>query len=166
MTDPTTKQEVLDLIIEGRQAFDAVLGKLSDAARTERVLEGGWALKDVLHHISAWERLMVHWVEQSFRGETPDRPAPDEEWDDLDGRNEVIFAEGRTLNEDEVLAEFLDSYHAALDVVKAMSDDDLFNGDRFAWRRGYPIWHLIAGNTWLHYDEHRRAIETWLDQPA
>jgi hypothetical protein len=43
-----------------------------------------------------------------------------------------------------------------------MPEADLFDGSRFAWRQGDPIWHMIAANTWWHYREHREQIRSWL----
>ena len=155
---PSDKNDVIQRIQDGRQAFDHALGRIGPDRLSLELTDGEWTIRDLLHHISAWERLMVQWVEESLRGETPDRPTPDEEWDDLDVMNAQIVAEGRAMNEEQILSNFVDSYHAAVNIVKRMSDDDLFDGDRFAWRKGEPIWYLVAANTWWHYQEHSEQL--------
>jgi hypothetical protein len=155
---PSDKNDVIRRIQDGRVAFDRAIGSIGPERLSAELSEGEWIIRDLLHHISAWERLMVKWIEESIRGETPDRPAPHEEWGDLDALNAQIVAEGHALSEEQILSNFVDSYHAAIEIVKRMSDDDLFDGDRFAWRKGEPIWYLVAANTWWHYQEHSEQI--------
>ena len=50
--------------------------------------------------------------------------------------------------------------------VHAMTEIDLFDGSRFAWRNGDPLWHMVAANTWWHYKEHREQIEAWRESSA
>jgi len=52
-----------------------------------------------------------------------------------------------------------------LDIIQAMSEEDLFNSGRFAWAEGEPLWQVIAGDTYEHYQEHQKQIQEWLAQP-
>lgn len=158
MEKPSDKNDVIRRIQDGRVEFDRALGEIGPDRLNTTLPDDEWAVRDLLHHISAWEQLMVKWVGESMRGETPDRPAPDEEWDDLDTLNAQILAEGRLLSDEQVLSNFVDTYHAAVETVKGMTEQDLFDGDRFAWRKGEPIWYLIAANTWWHYREHTEQV--------
>jgi hypothetical protein len=45
---------------------------------------------------------------------------------------------------------------------QTMRDEDLFDPNRFAWRRGSPLWDLVAGDTYEHYNEHMQSIQQWL----
>ena len=31
-----------------------------------------------------------------------------------------------------------------------VTEDDLIDPQRFAWRKGDPMWHMVAANTWEH----------------
>jgi hypothetical protein len=62
------------------------------------------------------------------------------------------------------LADFHRSYARAYSVVEALTEEDLIDPQRFAWRKGDPLWHMVAGNTWEHYQEHRESIENWLTE--
>ncbi len=125
-------------------------------------VESNWSVKDILAHIMAWEKRMVQWLEESLRGEVPERPAPGMSWDDLDRLNEQIYRENRDRALDEVLADFRQSHEESLRVVEAIAEEDLIEPERFEWREGDPIWHMVAGNTWWHYKEHRETISNWL----
>jgi hypothetical protein len=63
-----------------------------------------------------------------------------------------------------VLADFHRSYESALARVEALTEEDLVDPQRFAWRKGDPLWHMVAANMWEHYQEHRESIEKWLEE--
>ncbi len=165
-TEPATKSEILELIQSEKRLLNAVVGKLTEAQRLTPGLEGERTVKDVLAHIAAWELLMVEWLKETYAGLTPQRPAPGMTWDDLDLLNERIYLE----NKDRSLAEILAMSEAAStqadQAVHAMTETDLFDGSRFAWRNGDPLWHMVAANTWWHYKEHREQIEAWRESSA
>jgi hypothetical protein len=161
--DEINKQQMLDLINDAWTAFEDVWRPL-DRERLELPgVERAWSVKDILAHITAWEKLMIQWLEESLRGETPQRPAPGEEWEDLDVFNEHLYQDNRGKSLEVVLKEYNAIHARAVEIVAGMQEDDLIDPERFAWRRGDPIWHLVAGNTWLHYSEHRETISKWIE---
>jgi hypothetical protein len=161
MKEPNTKQEILDLISSEWDALQALLQDFDSEKMIQPGVVGGWSMKDILAHITAWESLMIQWLEESLRGETPNRPSPGSSWDDLDSFNEQIYQENRNKTLDEVQQAFSEIHQHAVRTVESMEEKDLFDPDRFAWREGDPIWHLVAGNMWWHYKEHRKSIAEW-----
>lgn len=159
---PVTRQEVLDLIQQQRQALESLVQTLSEEQMVRKQLDNNRSVKDILAHIAAWERRMMQWIDESYRGEVPQRPAPGMLWDNLDGLNEQIYLQNKDRPLAEVMAEFDSSYRQALKAVVCMTEPDLFDGARFSWRNGDPMWNMVAANTWDHYREHREEIEKWL----
>jgi hypothetical protein len=43
-----------------------------------------------------------------------------------------------------------------------MHEEELISPQRFAWTQGSPLWQLVAGDTYEHYQEHRAQIQEWL----
>ncbi len=162
MTQVSSKQEMLDLISSEWEALGTVLDQLDRESMSDVGVESTWSAKDIMAHITAWEKLMIQWLEESLRGETPQRPAPGESWDDLDLFNEQLYKENKDKTLGEVLLEFGEIHNKAMETVAAMEESDLLDPDRFEWRKGDPIWHLVGGNTWLHYKEHRETISRWM----
>lgn len=159
LPDPGSKEDLLGQIATERAALDALVGRLTPAQMQEAVFEGDRSVKDILAHIIGWEQRMIGWVRESYDGKTPDRPAPGQAWEDLDELNQAIFEEHRDRPLAVVLTESASSYQDALECAQEMSEAELFDGDRFAWRVGHPMWPMIAGNTSWHYREHRQQIE-------
>ena len=165
MTDPVSRQEVLDLIRGEREALEAVLSGISDESMLEPGVQGDWSGKDLLAHITVWEQRMVRWIRESLCGETPEIAQEGFTWDDLDRMNEETYQENKDRPLDEVQAEFRASYQEAFATVEGMTEEDLFDGDRFAWRSGDPLLQMVAANTWWHYKEHREDIERLVSKP-
>jgi hypothetical protein len=46
--------------------------------------------------------------------------------------------------------------------VQSLSEEDLIDPLRFAWMEGSPLFYLVAGNTYGHYQEHIDPIQQWL----
>jgi len=160
--EPTTKKDVLELIQDEWNSLQAALGKLTEAQMLAPGLEGERSVKDILAHISAWEQKMIQWLRESYADQTPQRPAPGLTWNDLDQVNAQIFVENHERSLGEILAAFQTTSAQAIQAILAMTDRDLFDGSRFDWRNGDPIWHMVAANTWWHYKEHREQIEAWI----
>jgi hypothetical protein len=161
MKEPDTKQEILNLISSEWDALQDVLQDLKSEEMTQSGVVGVWSVKDILAHISTWEGLMIQWLQESLRGETPNRPGPGSAWDGLDTLNDQIYQENRSKTLVEVQQAFNETHQQAVGIIEAMEEKDLFDPDRFAWREGDPIWHLVAGNMWWHYKEHRQSIAEW-----
>ena len=123
---------------------------------------GEWSVKDVLAHLVDWEQRCLNWIEASFRGETPETPAPGMTWKDIDILNQQIFAKHRNRTLEAVLDEFNSSYQAILKTVEDISEEDLTNPHRFGWRAGRPLWKLIASNTYNHYRWAKTEIHKWM----
>lgn len=165
-TEPSSKVELLDLIADEHESLHEVFASLDASRLLAPELDGGRSPKDILAHLTGWEQRMLQWVEDSYAGRHPDRPAPDESWPDLDQVNEGIFRDARGDPLPQVLEEAAASHRQVLARLKTMTDADLFDGQRFAWRKGDPMWHLVAANTYLHYREHREQIESWIARSA
>jgi Protein of unknown function (DUF1706) len=46
-----------------------------------------------------------------------------------------------------------------------MNEEDLIGPQRFAWMKGNPLYYLVAGDTYEHYEEHSKPIREWLVNP-
>lgn len=156
-----TKPELLALIQSGREELVITLSALDSDQMTVTGVEGDWSVKDILFHIAVWEEQMVHWLDEAVRGQVP-QPLPGLPSDELDRWNEQIYLEHRDRSLHEALERFRQAYTDTLQAVEQMSEEDLLDPQRFAWRRGKPLWRMVAADTFEHDEEHGKAIEAWL----
>ena len=161
MIEQMTRSKLYSEITAEREALETTLGKLSEAYMTAATLESGWSVKDILAHIVDWERRMATWIEESLGGDGPDL-SPDWSSDALDQLNEQIYQVNKDRPLQEVMSDFEESYQQSWQAVERLSDQDLLDAKRFAWREGHPMWILIQENMSAHYREHHEMIERWL----
>ena len=120
---------------------------------------GEWTVKDVLAHISAWERRMLSWISSHLLGASPDVPLP---WD-VERMNAEAYAQVKDKPLAEVLEEFHQSYRDALALTESLNEEQLKTIYTNTWPMA-PLWLGVAANTNWHYKEHRESIEAWLKQ--
>jgi len=125
----------------------------------------GWAVKDHLAHVAAWEASLIGLLEGADRAAAMGIAARgDEQTDEL---NDAIWGLHRDKSPQEVLAYFRDTHAALMRLLGKLSDEDLqrpYNdfqpNDPRDPDDNRPALDWVAGNTWEHYDEHRE----WIDQ--
>ncbi len=124
----------------------------------------GWAVKDHLVHLAAWERSLLALLVGVDRSEAMGAGGES----DVEPINAKVWAAHRDDTPEDALAHFRDTHASLMSALGALSDDDLrlpYNhyqpndpmpspgGDR-------PVLDWVAGNTYEHYAEH---ID-WIDQ--
>ena len=125
----------------------------------------GWAVKDHLAHIAAWEASLIGLLEGADRAKAMGIAAKgDEETDEL---NDAIWGLHHQKSAQQAVAYFRDTHAALMRLLGKLSEEDLqrpYNdyqpNDPRAPDDNRPAMDWVAGNTWEHYDEHRE----WIDQ--
>ena len=145
------KPTLLELIKAGRDRLDAALAGLSDESMLDRV-DDTWTRKDVLAHLEAWERRVVDLLERLRAGEAP---AERVETDELNAR---FHAADRDRSLADVRAGERAAYERMVATIEGASDEELFDGDHFAWTEGDPLVDWFRGDGDEHYDEHLEQL--------
>ncbi len=124
----------------------------------------GWAVKDHLAHIAAWEQSLLALVEKRDRAEAMGLREP---VGDTDAINRSLWEAHRAMTPDEALAYFRDTHARLMAALERMSDADLrlpYNDYQPDAPReaadNRPVSDWVGGNTYEHYDEH---VE-WMNQ--
>jgi len=160
MEEQVNKAELLEKMNCGYAAFQTLLDVLGEAQMTTVEVNGSWSIKDVLTHLTAWQRAMVDRLQAAVRNEKPAlMDLTDEEIDRL---NEQFYQEGKSRPLAEVLTDFRTTYLQIVEIVQALPWEDLADAHRFAWLNGTPLWRYIPGDTYEHYQEHIESIREFL----
>ena len=162
MKEPRSKDELLKCIRITHKRLETTLAKVPSDSMLLAGVEGEWSVKDLLAHIAAWERRMVVWLEQAREGHEVSMLPPGMTWDDLDSWNAQTYREHADDPLDAVLQESEAAFQAAFQTVSDTGTYELMYPGRFEWRKGSPLWKMVAANMYWHYDEHRETIERWL----
>ena len=167
MTEQISKTELMDRITAGYEALERVLRGLDDAQLSRSGSDEGWAIKDHLFHLAAWER-GIAWL-LGRRSRTEGMEITSEEWYTLtmDQVNDLVYQRNRERPAAEALAAFREAHREMLDALAPLSDADLQRpyeaygegGGRSADR---PIIGWIIGDTYAHYEEHLTYLQAIL----
>jgi len=145
------RTSLIATIAAGRGRLDAVVAGLGGDAMLERI-DDTWTRKDVIAHLEAWERRVVENLVMLRSGGTPDGAV---ETNDL---NERFFRLGRDRSLEDVLAGERAAYSSVVSAIDGATDEELFDGQHFAWTEGDPLADWFRGNTDEHYDEHLEQL--------
>ena len=155
MSEPNN---VLEPIEKGWNGLNALVKQLGDEGL---MLKGadGWAVKDHLVHVAAWEASLIGLLEGSDRAAAMGIAASDD--DDTDAINAAIWALHREKTPEQAVKYFRDTHAALTRLLGKMSDADLqlsYNHYQPNQPRDpaddRPVLDWVAGNTWEHYAEH------------
>ncbi len=133
---------------------------LVERALTERHGEEGdangtmerWTAKDVLAHITAWEKRWVDWLELAGHGKPLDDGGPRHihRKQSDDETNAQFFSENQNRAWGSVLDESRRVFGRFLEVVPLLSEDEFANPQRFAWMENNPFWRRLSGTFFWH----------------
>ncbi len=157
------KSDLLDSIRRERGRLDALVASLSRERLTEPSLEGGRSVKDVLAHVSAWEKICMALV----RNNQPIQPPPPgDTGSSTDVINEKVYEGSRDRPAPDVVAEAARSYGELVAMIEALSDEAVaavLGAGRDGAEGSPTIAELVSENSDAHYREHSEQINRWLD---
>ena len=165
MAESMDKARILDEMRTNYAALEGILVQLDETQMTTEGVIANWSIKDILAHIASWHHRLLVCLNAAIRHEQPAISGPDSV-EEMDRFNAQFYQENKSRPLGEVLTDFRTTYLQIMDKVQAMPEDDLTNPHRFPWAQGRPLWHLIAGDTYEHYQEHMGQIQVWLAQSS
>lgn len=165
-----SKADLLREIEGAWTKLNEALDRLTPEQMTEIRDPEGWAVKDHLVHIAAWERSVVVFLQGRPRHEGLDVDEQIYDRGDDDEINAAIQAKRKDVSLPEALAEFREVHGQLLGLIEPMSDDDMykansdFQPDDTGERDERPIVGMIYSNTANHFKEHQEWIEGLVSQ--
>ncbi len=163
MTERLTHATLLRELRASHAALTARIAPLTDAQMTAPGVNGAWAMRDMLAHLTAWQRRALALLEAARDGTTPDAfytDSTDER--EIDRRNAAFFAESRMRPLATVLAEWHATEAAIEAAAPAVSEDDLNATGRFPWLHGRTLAGNVVGETYEHTGDHLPDIDAFL----
>lgn len=162
--DPRSKAELIERTTRARAALAALIAPLTDEQMARPGGPDGWAVRDHLAHITAWQRSLV----ALLRGQ-PRKAAMGIDVATAaagtDAINALVYERNRDRPPAEVLAEFRAASAEVLTVLAPLNDDDLllpyshYQPDDPPYNPR-PVMGWVAGNTCDHFDEHTGWLRT------
>lgn len=157
-----SKTQLLAELNDENASWQALLHDIGEANMTQPDVAGGWSIKDIVAHLTAWRHRMVARFQAALRRETVvSLPWPKELQED-DEINAWIYESNRNRPLADVLSEEQEVFQQLVDAIAAFSDDELHDSQRFAWLDGEPLTgKLVFGH---FHEEHEPDMRSWLDR--
>jgi hypothetical protein len=162
------KAEFLDTMRWERERWEALLAEVGEPRMEQPGVSGDWSVRDIVAHVIAYERGLVEWLEAASRGESVTFPVLDHP--DVDRRNAAILRENEGRSLEDILLESRRVFERLLQVVQALSEEELVDAERTEWYvkprwgEARALWKCIADDSYQHYHQHMPDIRAWLSQ--
>lgn len=144
-----TRDEVLGLIRESRDALERALARVPPARLEEPLLDGGWSAKDLMAHVAHWE--------MAFLSNLGDPPPPILDQGSEEATNRAVYEHHRARSLAEVRREFDETHRRLVERVSHFDDEGL--NARPVPGNDRVVWQYVDGETWGHYPEHVAQLE-------
>jgi hypothetical protein len=160
------KSDLLNWLQKQYRQWEELLDQIGPARMDQPGVNGDWSMKDIVAHLTGWNRWLVARLQAAGRGEPQPPPPWPAHLQTDDQINAWIYESNRERSVREVLDETHQIHHQLLTVVDGLPDDvqiDEVQTDRAY----YLVWvndqRLPAGEFFDHFwDDHAPDVHAWL----
>lgn len=156
------KSELMEAIRTERARLETVLACFSDVQKLKPLLENGWSIRDLLAHITSWEKIGFDIVKTARDGEAL-KPYIAKVFESIDNFNAKTLEINKANSLWEIEAEFHATYQDLMDLVEPLDDSFIASNLPFEGAEELSVQFMISANTHFHYREHAEALEKLLD---
>ncbi len=158
MSENAQKNQLLTEIEQEWANIERHCAGLSEADMLAPGAQGEWSVKDVLVHLSAWEKYLLDRLGYVMTGQHPLYPAM-ASWDDVHRFNAQVYEANKDRPLPSVVIEFRSLYRGVMTVLEALDEETLNKPYSYDFPDdGLNLQQLIRANTCEHFREHCEAI--------
>ena len=155
----STRAELLAELDREWAHIERICSGLSETDMVKPGVEGQWSIKDILCHLSAWEKFLLDRLGMVMTGQPPFYPVLSS-WDDVHRFNAQVYTENKDRPLNSVIIEFRSLYRGVMTVIEALNDEQLNQPYTYDFSdESLTLFQIIMANTCDHYREHCTAIE-------
>jgi hypothetical protein len=154
-----SKAVIVEQMGAQRARFEQTLAGMSEADMIAVPVQERWTAKDIVAHITAWERKLIGWLRAATRRQWPDIPATGTWGTYIEQFNDRCYAENRDRPLAEVMAQSHRVFTELMAELEALPEDP-HHALWSVWEGGRPPWRLLA-SFYDHYREHGEPIRAW-----
>jgi hypothetical protein len=164
------KRHILVALREMLDQWEDLLAPLTEAQVTSPLQPSHLSIKDIIAHLTAWQKLSNARVEAVQLDREPIMPMQFAGVDadaegNTDGLNAAIFETHRQEPWEQVYQAWRQGFRQLLGGAEGVTERDLLDGGRFSWLGGSPPAVILLA-TYDHHREHLEELSNWLSEHA
>ena len=159
----TNKSEMLTLLQDEFDRWEALLGSLSQAQITAPNFIGAWSIKDVLAHLMTWQTRSIARLEAAQLDQAPEFPHWPEDLDpdfleSPDQINAWIYQRYHEEPWPEVYQNWQAGFQRFLELARAIPENDLLDAQKYSWMGGQALMTVLQSSYEHHQVEHLEPL--------
>jgi len=161
------KSELLDWLQEAYQQWEGFLEQIGPERMDEPGVNGQWSMKDIVAHLTGWNRRLVASLQAAQRGESEPPPPWPAHLESEDEINAWIYESNRDRPVREVLDETQQIFQQLLAVIEGLPEDVQIEQVHKQGRVFHLAWlgdkRFLVGEFFDHFhDDHEPDVRAWL----
>jgi hypothetical protein len=165
------KSELLQWFQGEVQQWNALLDHIGMARMEQSGVNGDWSMKDMIAHLTGWNRKLVAGILALQRGEPEPPPPWPDHLDTDDAVNVWLYESNRERPLRDVLDESQQVFQQLLTVVEALPEDVAIETVQQGGRAYYLVYlndqRIQPGEFFDHFhDDHEPDVRAWLARVA
>jgi len=162
------KSELLNWLQEEYQQWEVFLDQIDPTLMDQPGVNGDWSMKDIVAHLTGWNRWLVARIQAASRGEAEPPPPWPTHLQTEDEINAWIYESNHGRSMREVLDQTHQVFQQLLTVIESLPDEVHIETIRTSsGREFYLVWmndeRFPAGEFFDHFrDDHEPDVRAWL----
>ena len=160
------KSQLLETLKIRRSRWEQLLNMVEEARMDEPGAAGHWSVKDIISHVTAYERWLVEWLTAAAQNTFPAESPLDDA--DIERRNRRVYELTYMLSVEQVHTVARQNFEALLAVIKTLPDPYFTDPQSAEWFMK-PYWSkmktvpdAVINLSVDHYEEHIPAVQAWI----
>jgi hypothetical protein len=167
MPRPTNKKMLLDLMQKEHEKLENQIHVLSSGELVHHSHITGYAIKDVLAHLTNWEQLCLSWYKTGKANGEPQLPHPGYNWRQIPELNQMFYEKDKNKPLLDVMNDFDASFNEIRGTIEAIGEEEMFTPQVFSWTNQNAMGTYFVSATSSHYVWAQKEVKKCLkDFPA
>jgi hypothetical protein len=163
-----TTDELVKILKEGNEELLDLIGSLDEHQMDKVSVHGFRSVKDILAHLTHWNKHGVKWIESVYCGEKPVMPVKGNSQEAIREEMALVNAEVHSINRgrsvSEVLEEYGKTFDQVLDKVSRLEEEHLESLFDYPWANEPVSGRRVVMWRHWHLQNHMKHIKTWLSK--
>ena len=167
VNDEETVAQLVQMLQTQNEEFLSLIEEMTSEQMEIAGVQGEWSVKDILAHITYWNKQGIRWIESVRKNETPVMPVdgdPDEIKVGMARINLDVFNTNRDHPLKKIIKEYNETFNLLLKHVKHLEDQQLESTFEYQWAEKPVTGRTVVKWRYWHQLHHMKHIREWLSQ--